>query len=126
MSDMAAYVGDKLLNWIKGTAMGAAPSTIYVSLWNGDPEGAGAEVTGTHALTTQSVSWGSVGSRALSSNADIAFGTSSGADSITYVALADSATYAGSNHISRKSISTVTTSNGLAVKISSGNLTLSY
>lgn len=126
MSDMSAYVGDKLLGWIKGTTMGTAPTTIYVSLWNGDPDGAGVEVTGTHSLTTQSVSWGSVSARAVSSNADITFGTSSGADSITYVVLADNATYSGSNQISKKSISTVTTSNGLVVKISSGNLTLSY
>lgn len=126
MSDTSVYVGDKLLNWIKGTTMGTAPSTTYVSLWNGDPDGAGSQVTGSVNLTTQSITWGSVTSRAMSNSGDISFGTANGSATVTYVVIADNATYASGNQICKKSITSVPISNGLAVKILSGNLTLSY
>lgn len=126
MSDTSTYVGDKLLNWIKGTAFGTAPTTISVSLWNGDPDASGTQVTGTINLTTQSIVWGSVASRALSNNGDISFGTANASGTVTYVVLADNATYASGNQICKKSIASVSITNGLAVKILSGNLTLSY
>lgn len=126
MSDSSVYLGDKLLNWIKGSAFGTAPTTVYASLWNGDPDSAGTQVTGTVGLTTQAISWGTVGSRALSSNADISFGTASGSATVTFVVIADNATYASGNQICKKSISSTAISSGLAVKILSGNLTLSY
>jgi hypothetical protein len=124
MSDTSAYVGDKLLNWIKGTAFGTAPTTVYASLYNGDPDAAGTEVTGTISLTRQGITWGTVSARAMSNSADINFGTSSGSATVTYVAIFD-ATSAG-NQICKKSISSTSITNGLAVKILSGNLTLSY
>lgn len=126
MSDTSPYVGDKLLNWIKGTTMGTAPTTIYASLWNGDPDAAGTQVTGTINLTTQAITWGSVAARALSNSVDLNFGTANASGTVTYVVLADNATYAGSNQICKKAISSTAITNGLAVKILSGNLTLSY
>jgi hypothetical protein len=126
MSDTSAYVGDKLLNWIKGTTFGTAPTTTYVSLWNGDPDAAGTQVTGTINLTTQAITWGSVSSRAMSNSGDISFGTANNTGTVTYVVIADNATYASGNQICKKSISSVSITNGLAVKILSGNLTLSY
>lgn len=126
MSDMSAYVGDKLLGWIKGTTMGTAPTTISVSLWDGDPDSAGTEVTGTVGLTTQSVTWSSVSARAMHNSADISFGTASGSASVSYVVLADNATYASGNQIAKKSISAASISSGLVVKILTSNLTLSY
>jgi hypothetical protein len=123
---MSSYLGDKLLNWIKGTAFGTAPSTTYVSLWNGDPDSAGTQVTGTVNLTTQSITWGSVATRALSNSADISFGTANSSATVTYVVIADNATYASGNQLCKKSISSVSITNGLAVKILTGNLTLSY
>lgn len=124
MSDTSTYVGDKLLNWIKGTAFGTAPTTVYASLWNGDPDAAGTEVTGSISLTRQAITWGAVASRAMSNSADINFGTSSGSATVTFVAIYD-ATVAG-NEICKKSITSTAITNGLAVKILSGNLTLSY
>lgn len=126
VTDTAAYVGDKLLNWIRGTAFGTAPTTVYASLWNGDPDSAGAEVTGTINLTRQAISWAAVSARAVSSNADIAFGTANSSGTVTFVALYDSGTAGMGNEICKKSVSSTAISNGLAVKILSGNLTLSY
>lgn len=127
MTDSSAYLGDKLLNWIKGTSFGSAPANVYASLHSGDPGGTSAnEVTGTVNLTRTVISWGSVSSRALSNNADISFGTANSSASVTYVAIYDNATAGMGNEICKKLISTASITNGLAVKILSGNLTLSY
>lgn len=126
MSDTSTYVGDALLNWIKGTAMPTAPTGVFVSLWNGDPDSAGTQVTGTVGLTTQAVTFGAVATRAMSNSADISFGTATGSATVTFVVLADNATYAGSHQITKKSITSTAISNGLVVKILTGNLTLSY
>jgi hypothetical protein len=126
MSDTSAYVGDKLLNWIKGTAFGAAPANVYCSLWNGDPDAAGTQVTGTNGLSTQTLAFGAVSSRAMSNSGDLAFGTTSGSVTVTYVVVADNATYASGNQICKKNISTTAISSGVVVKILAGNLTLAY
>lgn len=126
MSDTSTVVGDALLNWIKGTVMPTAPTIIKVSLWNGDPDAAGTEVTGTVGLTTQTVVFGAVSARAMSNNADISFGTASGSATVTFVVLADNATYLSGRQITKKSISSTAITAGLVVKILSGNLTLSY
>lgn len=126
MSDTSTYVGDKLLGWISGTTMGTAPTGTFVSLWNGDPDSGGTEVTGTVNLTTQAITWGSISARAMSNSADISFGTANSSASVTFVVVADNATYASGHQICKKSITTVSITNGLAVKILAGNLTLSY
>jgi hypothetical protein len=124
MSDTSAYVGDKLLNWIKGTAFGTAPTTTYVALYNGDPDSAGTEVTGTVGLTRQAITWGAVSARAMSNSADIDFGVASGSATVTFVVIFDAST--AGNQICKKSITSTGITNGLDVKILTGNLTLSY
>jgi hypothetical protein len=124
MSDMAAYVGDKLLNWIKGTTMGTAPTAIYAALFNGDPDSAGTEVTGTHNLTRQAVTFGSVSARAMSNSAEVNFGTTNNTDTITYVVLYDASS--GGNEISKKAITSATTASGEKVAIAAAALVLSY
>lgn len=126
MSDASAYVGDKLLNWVKGSAMGAAPAAIFASLWNGDPDGAGMEVTGTVNLTAQAVTFGAVASRKTSNSGVVNFGTANGAASVSFVVLADNATYGSGNQISKKHIAAASIANGTPVKILAGNLVLSY
>lgn len=124
MSDMAAYVGDKLLNWIKGTAFGTAPTNVYASLYNGDPDSGGTELTGTINLTRQAITWGSVSARAVSNSAEVNFGTANSTGSATYVVLWDAST--AGNQISKKLISTASITSGEKVAIAIGALTLSY
>lgn len=127
VTDASAYLGDKLLNWIKGSAFGTAPTTVYASLHSGDPAGTAAnEVTGSINLTRQGITWGSVSSRSVSNSADISFGTANSTGTVTYVAIYDGSTAGMGNEICKKSISSASISNGLAVKILTGNLTLSY
>lgn len=124
MSDMSSYLGDKLLNWFKGTAFGTAPSSVYATLFNGDPDSGGTEVTGTVGLTRQAISWGTVSARALSNNAEINYGTASGSATVTYVSLEDAAS--SSNRLSKKSITSTGIVSGEKVAIAVGALTLSY
>lgn len=126
VTDTSVYLGDAILNWIKSNAFPADPAAVFVSLWNGDPDSGGTQVTGTVSLTTQAVTFGSIASRAMSNNTDLSFGTASGSASVTYVVIADNATYASGNQVCKKLISTVSITNGLVVKILTGNLTLSY
>lgn len=37
----STYLGDTILNWLRGTAFAAAPSGLYVSIHSADPGGAG-------------------------------------------------------------------------------------
>ena len=62
MAGKSAYLEDKMLNWLKGTAFGTAPTTVYVALLTTNPtadDGTGeVEVSGgsyaRQAITTSS------------------------------------------------------------------------
>lgn len=67
MSGKSAYLEDKMLNWLKGTAFGTAPTTVYVALFTTNPtadDGTGAvEVSGgsyARASITTSTGWSSI------------------------------------------------------------------
>ncbi len=49
MAGKSTYLEDKLLNWMKGTAFGAAPATVYMALFTtppADDNTGGVEVSG--------------------------------------------------------------------------------
>jgi hypothetical protein len=124
MSDMSTYLGNDLLNWIKGVSFAAAPANVYAALYNGDPDSAGSELTGTINLTRQIIAWGSVSARALSNSAEVNFGTANASGTATYVVLYDAAT--AGNELSKKLITTASITSGEKVAIAIGALTLSY
>jgi hypothetical protein len=126
MSDTSTYLGNALLNWIQnsGVILATKPTTVYASLWNGDPDAGGSEVTQTINLTRQAIVLAAVAARAESSSADITFGTANASGTVTYVAIFDSATVG--NQICKHAITSTAIANGNVVKILSGNLTLSY
>lgn len=49
MAGLSDYLENAIINWLRGTAMPAAPGTIYVSLHTGDPGEAGASEHGATA-----------------------------------------------------------------------------
>jgi len=126
VTDTSVYLGDAILGWIKSTAFPSDPVNVYASLWNGDPDGAGTEVTGTVNLTSQAITWGAIAARAMSNSADVEFGTASGSATVTYVVVQTDAVYATGEQVCKKAISSTSITNGLAVKILTGNLTISY
>jgi hypothetical protein len=130
MSDTSSYLGDALLNWIRnsGVILATKPTAVFAALYNGDPDAGGTEQTGLVAgLTRQPITLANPpAARAMSSTADITFGTAGGAGTVTYVAIYDSVTSGAGNQIAKHNISTTAIANGNVVKILSGNITLSY
>ncbi len=90
------YLETSLCNWIKGTAMPAAPAAVYVALWNGDPTDTGTggtEVTTTiRAAGRVAVTFGSItGGGTMSNSAIVNFGNAAGAATVTHFAIMDAA-----------------------------------
>lgn len=73
MAGKSAYLEDKGLNWMKGTAFGTAPTTVYVALFTTNPtadDGTGAvEVSGgayARASITTSSGWSAISGSGVS------------------------------------------------------------
>jgi hypothetical protein len=88
------YLEARISDWLKGTAMPAAPSALYIGLFNGDPTDAGTggtEVT-TLILTSgrMTASFTRVGG-VLTSNSAVDFGGAAGAATISHFGIFDAA-----------------------------------
>lgn len=130
MAGFSTYLQDKLLNWIKGTAFGAAPSSVYVALFSADPTDAGTltnEVTTTVRVAGRvAATFGAVTSGATSSianSADVDFGTAAGGATVTHFGVFDAAS--AGNMLGSGTISGGTITAGNAVKFATGALTIS-
>lgn len=100
MSGFSTYLQTAVLNWVKGTAMPTAPTTVYVALFSADPTDAGSltnEVTTTvrtagrvaavfGTITTAS------GTSTMTNSAVVDFGTAAGAATVTWFGVFDAAT----------------------------------
>lgn len=74
-----------VLNWLRGTAAAAAPASLYVRLWDGDPDGSGTDVTNTiRAAGGVAITFGTVTDGAFSNSAAVDFGTADGAADVTH------------------------------------------
>lgn len=125
MSGLSTYLADKLLNWLKGTAFGTAPTNTYVALYNGDPTDAGSggtEVTDTiDASGRKAITWGSPSGKSMSNSADIDFGNADAGATVSHIAIFDAST--SGNMLGSFALSpsrSVTT--GDPVKFSAGDL----
>lgn len=92
MSGLSNYTQAALLNWLKGTAMPAAPSGVYVGLFNGDPTdtgSAGAEVTTTiRSAGRVAATFGALtGNTSMANSADVDFGAAAGAATVSHFGL---------------------------------------
>lgn len=122
MSDMSVYLGDALINWLKGTSMPTEPTTVTLSLWDGDPDSGGTEVTGTNGLARQTLTLGSIAARAASNSGVIDFGTASGNVDVDYVQMHHN----NSNDLAKKSFTVVNVLSGQKVTFDTGDFGLSY
>lgn len=92
-SDMSTYLGNKVLRWLVGNAMPTAPASCEVALFDGDPKGAGTEVTtdvisaGRPTITFEAISAGTDNS--VQNSADVDFGESENEVSFSHVAIFD-------------------------------------
>lgn len=127
MSGNSNYLGNAVLNWVKGSAMPTAPSAVYVALFNGDPTDAGSG--GTEVTTTirtagrVAATFGAVSAKSMSNSALVDFGNAAGTATVTHFAVYDAASAGnmlGSNALSSGSGSITS---GTATNFASGALT---
>ncbi len=85
----------------KNTALDALPSPLTLKLYNGDPAGAGSEITGS-GYSSKSGSLGSAasGERKLSADVDFGFSSSGSWTQATHVAAFNGATLIASDDLS--------------------------
>lgn len=124
---LSTYLENEILNWIKGTTFDAAPATVYVALFNGDPGKAGAggtEVTATIRVAgRQSVTFGSITSGVISNSGVVDFGLAAAGATVTHYALFDAAS-AGNLLGSAALNDTRVVATGNAVTFATGALSL--
>jgi hypothetical protein len=129
MSNKSIYLQDKLLNWVRGTTMGTAPSALYVGLFNGDPTDAGSggtEVTTTiHPAGRVAVTFGAPSGGSMSNSGIVDFGTAAGNASLTHFAIFDAASSGNMLASASLGVSAQTASTGNQVSYAVGALTWS-
>jgi len=131
MPDIADDVLDDLVDWLIGKADPPSTGTRYVALFNGDPQGAGSEVTttirpsGRVAITSDMEASGTTNTGESSSTADIDFGNADAGATVSHIAIYDAAT--SGNLLASDSLTggSQTVTAGNPVKIPSGDLTVS-
>lgn len=105
-SDLSGYLGNKIVRWLNGNAMPAAPSGLHFALFDGNPKTTGTEKSAVvNAGGRQAVTFAAVASgvdHLLTSNIDVDFGSSAGACSLSYIAIYDA--HSGGNLIASKAI----------------------
>jgi hypothetical protein len=128
-SDMSNYLGNKLLRWLAGNAMPSAPATVYLALFNGDPQAAGSEITtSVRAAGRLAITWSSLASgttNTFENNGDIDFGASAtGSLSLSHIAIFDASS--SGNRLWSKAVTggPLSVALGANVKVASGDLDL--
>jgi len=126
MSDMSAYLEDKVNDHANGVAT-FTPAAQYVALFNGDPFGAGSEVTdtiraaGRVALGTMGASSGGVST----SSAEVDFGSADAGATVTHTCTYDAAS-GGNQYYADALASTQVISTGNPVSYPAGDITVTY
>lgn len=107
--------------FLRNTAY-TTPTTIYVALFNGNPESGGTEATG-GSYARQTVTFGAPSAGTVTSTSAQAF-TNMPAMTVSYIALYDALTV-GNRLYSAAATSSKTTNAGDTVSIASGAITVS-
>lgn len=132
MPDIPDAIRNQIVDWIIGKSDPApASGTRYVALFDGDPQGAGSEVTSTIrtagrlAVTSDMEASGTTNAGESSSTGDIDFGNADGGATVTHIAIYDAATAGTLLASDALTGGTQTITTGNPVKIPSGDLTVS-
>jgi hypothetical protein len=124
MSELSFYSIDSFLGWLKGTAFPAAPGTVYLALFNGDPDQNGTEVTTlVNASGRQAITFGSIVHHQITTTALIDFGNAANATTVSWLAVFDAVS--GGNCLTRRALAApVTIASGQDVKVNIADLTI--
>jgi hypothetical protein len=130
MSDFTTSVRNRFVDYVRGAGAPAAIAGLFLDLYNGDPQGAGASVLATITGSANRASVGaSFGAAAngLTQNTAVITPTAAAvaAGTVTHVAFFDAAT--GGNLIASHALTsgTLTVNSGNGVQFNTGALTLS-
>lgn len=128
MAVFTATVSSTMLNWLTGNTTPAAVATRYISVWNGDPQGAGAEVistlTGSANRINMTAAVPSTATNTATSNLDIVFTTAAvGAATVSHVSI-NSAITAGTLYASGPVSVTKSVAIGDGLRIVAASLTI--
>jgi len=132
MPDIADPIRNQIIDWLTGKS-DPLPSanTRYVALFDGDPQGAGSEVTttirpaGRVAITNAMEGGGTTVQGQSSSVNDIDFGNADAGATVSHLAIYDAATSGTLIASDALTGGTQTITAGNPVKIPSGDLTIS-
>jgi hypothetical protein len=126
MVGISPYLGNAFLNWMRGVQMPSPPASMFVGLFNGDPDAGGTEVT-TQVLASgrPTGTFSASTAKSISNTTVIDFGNSAGAVTITHMAVFDAKT--GGNIFQSKALSAQRQiAQGDPVKYPIGNLSFSF
>jgi hypothetical protein len=126
MAGLSDYLENAVINWLRGTAMPAAPGTLYVSLHTADPGETGASEHGATAAYARTAATLSAPPSPVSNTANVEFPTATAnySAAITHVGLWDAAS--GGNFLGGGALSASRTiNNGDTPRFATGTLTFS-
>ncbi len=126
MADFVASSRNAMLDWLTGEASPAAAATRYITVFNGDPQGAGTEVintiTGSANRQNMTTAMAAASGGSAASDTDITFTASAvGTATVDYVAVYSAitgGTLMASTAVSSKSVGTGDSPKILATQLS--------
>lgn len=126
MADFVASSRNEMLDWLTGEANPPAVATRYITIFDGDPQGAGSEVintvTGSANRQNMTTAMAAASGGSAASDTDITFTNSAvGAADVDYVAVYDAQT--GGNLMASTQVTSKAVGIGDSLKILSGQLT---
>lgn len=130
MAGFSTYLQERLLGWVRGTAMPTAPSAVYVALFSADPTDAGSltnEVTTTvrtagRVATTFGAPTTASGTSTIANSAVVDFGTAAGSVNVTHFGVFDAAT--GGNMLGSSTLTGGNVVAGTGYRFDPGALTI--
>jgi hypothetical protein len=128
MAAFVATVRNTMLDWLTGKSTPATVATRYITTYNGDPQGGGAEnistITGSANRIDMTTAMAAASSGSAVSNADITFTSSASAGAtVDYIAVFSAIT--GGTVYASAAVTSKTLTTGDSLKIPSGSLTFS-
>lgn len=107
-SDLSSYLASAIMNWMRGTTFPAAPSNVYVALFNGNPTVAGTSgtevTTSVRAAGRLAAGFAAISGGKIANAANVDFGLSAAGATITHIAIFSAAS--GGNMLGFKALPT--------------------
>lgn len=129
MADFVASTRNTMIDWLIGKTTPATVATRYITIFNGDPQGAGSEVintvTGSSNRIDLTTPMGTASAGSATNSSVITFTSSaSGAATVDYVAIYDAQT-AGNLLASAAATASKSVTSGDSLTIAASGLTVS-